>query len=178
MKHNLEQYGMTPKGSERGGIKLLSNKNDCHVKVYCEEEYFDEVEQQIKRHVDCVTDVHHFVEGTEEVYVVDTDNEEYFPNWVGALLFKLDPEQELYSLHTSKYTVTSSSRPNDTDSYNTDRTQHSEGSMEEVITNLYHKPYIHRLTGFTEQEKQELYQLSLRIQELKGMEKESREVKL
>lgn len=180
-KHNLEQYGYTLKGAEGQGIKLLSNKNDCHVKVYCSEDEMDEIQSQIHRHVDGVENTQGVVDGTEEFYVIDSDNESYFESWNEALLAKLDPEHTLETLHSVRYTVVSSSKPNDTDKghdCHTDRTQHRVGDMNSVINNLYYKPYIHRLQGFTGQEKYDLYQLSLRIQEMKGMEKETREVNL
>lgn len=179
MEHIFEKDGYTLKGSERHGIKLLSNKNDCYVKVFCDEDDMDDIQAQIQRHVDGVETTTPVVDGSEEFFVVDTDSEEYFYSWKDALLYKVDPEGVLSSLYNGGYVITLSSKPDDTaQNSNTDLTQHRVNSMEGVIEGIYHQPYIHRLHGFTEQEKEDLYQLSLRIQKLKDIEPETREVVL
>jgi len=183
IKHNLNEYDMHNISYKNDiGIYKLTTDNDCYVKVYCDKEDLDSVESYINRHVDHVDTTVYVVGGTDKAYVIEGDESNYFSSWEEALLFLLDPEEELSSLsvYESKYKITSSSRPDDINNgSNTDRTQHNCKTLQEVVGYLYYRPYIHRLEGmFTKQEKEDLYKLSIRLQEKLGKPSETREVTL
>lgn len=182
IKHTLNQYEMENVSyKNKFGIYKLSSSNDCHVKVYCDKEYLQEVESQILRHVDCVDHTSTIIDGTDQCYVVEGDEEDYHDSWSEAFLASLDPEQKLESLHMSKvYDVTLSNKVDDVvkDS-STDRTRFKCVTLKDIIKELAYKPYIHKLDDkLTAQEKSDLYKLSLLIQKKMGKEEETREVVL
>lgn len=181
IEHQLNEYGMENVSCNNPlGIYKLVTRNDCHVKVYCDESDLDEVASQIKRHIDDVDYIAQVVDGTDVAYVIDGNTSDYFDSKEEALLYLLDPEEGLSSLHTgSGYKVSVSGRPDDLDKYNTDRTQYRCDSIKEIINVLNRQPYIHKLEGkFTEQEKIDLFKLSILIQQKLGKPSETRGVVL
>lgn len=182
IKHTLNQYGMENISyANKFGVYKLSDSNSCYVKVYCDKEDLQEVESKILRHVDYVSHTSTIIDGTDQCYVVEGDEEDYHNSWTEALLASLDPEQNLESLHMSKvYDITLSSRADDVvNGASTDRTWFKCTTLEDIIKELAYKPYIHKLDDkLTEQEKSDLYKLSLLIQKKLGKEEETREVVL
>ena len=179
IKHELNQYGMENISyKNKLGIYRLSSDNDCKVIISCDKSDIDDIESQVKRHVDYIGDVISIVEGTDKAYVIEGDEKEYFENKAKAILHMLDPEGEFQSLDlTPKYNYTLSNRPNDlVQDSSTYRTGYKADTLHEVIKDLTYKPYIHKLSGFTDKQKVELYRLSLRLQEKLGMKKETRDV--
>ena len=182
IKHEFNQYGMENISyKNKFGVYKLSDSNSCYVKVYCDKEDLQEVESKILRHVDYVDHTSTIIDGVDQCYVVEGEEEAYHNSWTEALLASLDPEQNLESLHMSKvYDITLSSRANDSvkDS-NTDRTGFKCATLGGIIKELAYKPYIHKLDDkLTAQEKSDLYKLSLLIQKKLGKEEETREVAL
>lgn len=183
IEHNLNQYGMHNISYKNVfDIYKLSTSNDCYVKVYCDISDLESVEADIKRHVDDVDSTHCVVGGTDQAYVIEGDVHNHFDTWEEALLFSLDPDGTLTSLHGNEnnYIITCSSRPDDINNgSNTDRTQHRCKTVSEVLQHLPSQSYIHKLEGlFTEQEKSDLLKLSLLIQQKLGKPSESRVVEL
>lgn len=182
IKHTLNEYGFENTSYENKlGIYKLSPSDDCYVKVFCDKEDLEDVENQVQRHVDNVDSCTQVVSGNEEVYVIKGDEDYYTDNKISCLLQSLDPNGDLDSLNLNKnYTITLSRNPDDTvTGSNTDRTRYTVNSIGEVIEKLCDKPYIHKLCGnFNQFEKSDLYELSLRIQNKLGKPQELREVKL
>jgi len=181
IKHELNQYGMENiSWKNKFNVYKLSDSNDCYVKVYCAKEDLQEVESQVLRHVDYVSQTSIITDGTDQCYVVEGEEESYYDCWTEAFLASLDPEQNLESLHMSKvYDITLSSKADDVKNSSTDRTWFKCKTFEDIIKELAYKPYIHKLDDkLTAQEKFDLYKLSLLIQKKLGKEEETREVVL
>lgn len=178
IKHELNKYGMENISyNNKLGIYQLSSDNDCKVVIYCDKSNIKDVEKQVWKHTDGVESVHTIVEGTDKTYVIEGNERDYFQNKGEAILTMLDPEGEFESFDlTPKYDYTLSNKPDDLDSYHTSRTGYVADRLTQVIEDLAYMPYIHKLSGFTDKQKVDLYRLSLRIQEKLGMQKETRDV--
>jgi hypothetical protein len=169
-KHYLLGYGYKYNRCISNGLFNLLSEKGGEIKVVCNvvEGYQNEVISQIRRHVDDVSYVYTEEQTGDNQYTIEGDDVNYWNTFEEALLYKVDPEGELESLDTSPFTVTLSRKANDTvKGSDTCRTLYSCKSMQEVIGNLWHHPYIHNLAGFTEQQVLALHELSRRIITLK-----------
>ncbi|ADX87865.1 hypothetical protein 2016DhaA_0220 [Vibrio phage ICP1] len=179
IKHELNKYGMENISyNNKLSIYQLSSDNDCKVVISCDKGDIEDIISQVKRHVDGVDHVHGVVEGTDKSYVIEGNEKDYFESRAEAILYMLDPEDEFESLTlTSKYSYTLSNKPDDVvKGSTTSRTAYKSGTLHEVIEDLTYMPYIHKLSGFIDKQKVDLYRLSLRIQEKLEMQKETRDV--
>lgn len=179
IKHELNQHGMENISyKNKLGIYQLSSDNDCKVIISCDKSDIDDIESQVKRHVDYISGVVSLVEGTDKAYVIEGDEKMYFENIAEAILYMLDPKGEFDSLDlTPRYDYTLSNRPDDlVKDSTTYRTGYKADTLHKVIEDLTYSPYIHNLSGFTDKQKVDLYRLSLRLQDKLGMQKETRDV--
>ncbi len=181
--HQYNKYGytnITPNYSKNpSGIHQMQQvQHNTYLEVYCSPADVDDVTRDINRHVDGVESVHTNVENHGSIYVIEGDEDTVYESYVEALLVKLDPDDELDSLNVPKYDCTFSRKCDDTvkDS-STDRTQVLCSTVEGIIKELMSRPYIHRLDNrLSSEQKVHLYELSLRIQDMKGLEGETRKV--
>lgn len=185
IKHEYNKYGyssITPNYiSNKSGIYPMQQiEGNTYLEVYCSPNDVDEVTSQINRHVDGVESVAAKVDLHDSIFVIEGDETSVFETHNEALLNKLDPDNELSSLVANKYVCTFSRKCDDiVKNYTTDRTQVLASTIDELITELLTRPYIHKLDDkLSKEQKEHLYELSLRIQDMKGITKETREVVL
>lgn len=182
--HEYNKYGytnITPNYSNNpSGIYQMQQVEDStYLEVYCSPDDVDDITRDINSHVDGVVgSIYTKVDTSGSIYVMEGDEEAAYESYVEALLAKLDPEGELYSLNVPRYNCTFSRKCDDTvKGSSTDRTQVSCSTVSELIEELFSKPYIHRLDNkLSYEQKVHLKVLSRRIQDMKGLEKETREV--
>lgn len=185
IKHEYQNYGyenITPNYCKNtaGIYQMQTVDNSTYLEVYCHPSDIKDVQADIERHVDGVESIYPQVDKTDSIFVLEGNEEDYYTTYNEALLHKLDPDEELHSLVGNVYTYALSNKCDDTvTGYSTGRTQYTSSTIDGIITNLIGHPYIHKLDKkLSQEQKEHLYELSLRIQEVNGWDKETREVVL
>lgn len=163
--------------SSHNGIKHFTANNDHQVVIDCHKDDVQTVINDVKRHVDGVDRVFH-MDNSDKAYTASNTGDDYYVTYEEAFMAQVDPDGELLHLIQPMFIITLSSRPDDINNgSNTDRTYYEKSSIKDVVKEMFRQPYIAAFReGFTAEQKEELYDLSLRIQKFRGLEPETREI--